>query len=418
MAVNTCPGCGAAIPNEPGYSPWCDQCNWNLAPPPPPATVLERLYAGLGAAGGVALAKDASQASGLVPRVTGAKACAFLMAAATYLLLGALLVGGGLLLVAGWPNPFALVFGCLCLGLAWLLRPRAPVCDEGPMLAPARFPALYGLVAALGEKLGARPVAGIVVNASFNASLGQQGWRRSPVMVLGLPLWTVLTPSERVALLTHELAHDVNGDVLRGAFVGNAMAALFAFARLLRPDAIVVWGAGLGGLLAAPFNLVLSLLSKSAWAVGAILCHLLWHESQRAEHYADILAAKVSGTVALRSLLTKMHLSRTFELGLHELALSRDPNRDLFAELAARAEIVPPRQLERLRRIETLTGIRLDATHPPTRLRMEVLAMRPDLPSEGEPLAVHWEGLENELGTLRRGIQQQVLDAYRAQLYH
>ena len=38
-------------------------------------------------------------------------------------------------------------------------------------------------------------------------------------MRLGLPLVSVLEPQERVALIAHEIAHDVNGDPARGTQV-------------------------------------------------------------------------------------------------------------------------------------------------------------------------------------------------------
>ncbi len=40
------------------------------------------------------------------------------------------------------------------------------------------------------------------------------------------PLWLTFTPQERVAVLAHELAHDVNDDVRRSLFVGGAIDAL------------------------------------------------------------------------------------------------------------------------------------------------------------------------------------------------
>ena len=52
----------------------------------------------------------------------------------------------------------------------------------------------------------------IAFTAEFNASFTTVGWRGTPVFRLGVPLLTILDDQEIVALLAHEMAHEVNGD--------------------------------------------------------------------------------------------------------------------------------------------------------------------------------------------------------------
>src|SRR5262249_12104022 len=126
------------------------------------------------------------------------------------------------------------------------------------------------------------------------------GWRRVPVLSIGLPLWMALRPQERLALLGHEIAHGVNGDGTRGFIVGAAFSGLDEWIGLLRgtlPHA-VSFRQGLGGYmiwtLSIPFAELQSLLAQ-----------LLWVDKQQAEYFADYLASTIAGTDAAVSMLQR-----------------------------------------------------------------------------------------------------------------
>ncbi len=57
-------------------------------------------------------------------------------------------------------------------------------------------------------------------------------------MRLGLPLLAILDNQEKIALIAHELAHDVNGDPARTFFIGAAVGALIEWHQLLLPESI------------------------------------------------------------------------------------------------------------------------------------------------------------------------------------
>jgi hypothetical protein len=109
-------------------------------------------------------------------------------------------------------------------------RPSRPRFGRVPKYAtkvtPAEAPELYRLVGDVAAALSAPVPAVYVEEDVFNASASRVGLRRRPVLVLGLPLWNVLSAQQRVALLGHELGHFVNGDPRRGLLVQPAVGGL------------------------------------------------------------------------------------------------------------------------------------------------------------------------------------------------
>jgi heat shock protein HtpX len=75
---------------------------------------------------------------------------------------------------------------------------------------------------------------------------------------------------------------------------------------------------------------------------------------------------------------------------------------------------IPPRELERIRRVERLEGSRLDYSHPPTAYRVEVIEAGPDL----EPAYVLSDELaariDAEFEPYRDPLGRRIVDAYEA----
>ncbi len=411
----TCPQCGRPVPETPGYSPWCDHCNWNLIPDPPasPSTPLEELYIQLGKLSSLGLRAEQLDGEKRRPGVSRERVLAMLLASVAYLVFALLFGAGALLLVQAWRNPFAWVAVVICWGMVWILRPRLGR-YEGHLLPPAEYPALYAAVNGLVRQIRARPLANIGVEGRYNASMGRYTWRRTEILSIGLPLWTLLDPEERVALLAHEIAHRVNGDPLRGAFFGNAVHLFFGWFQFFRPERVLEYS--IQSVIALPITLCMLGLARSAYWMGVTLCHLLWRDSQRAEYRADRLAASVSGVLAKTRALRKAHLSRALDLSLHHLVHARDHAPDLFQDLRERAARVPAREIERMNRITTQTTARLDTTHPPTAYRIEVLAFQKALP-QTIPIPVDWGAVDQELDRLKGRLQAEMVDKYRSYLY-
>jgi heat shock protein HtpX len=413
----SCPGCGASVPAEPGFVSWCEGCGWNVQPSQSsePPTLLGRAFVALGRRSGRQLFERLAGSVNLQPELSAATVLAFLLAGMVHGLTLALALGGVLLIVGTWFNLGSALLGALMLGVAWVLRPRIGRLEATP-LTRSEAPALYGLLDRVAQATGHPPVDALVVDTAFNASYSRVGLRGRPVVALGLPLLAVLEPQQKVALIAHEVAHGVNGDPVRGLFVGSAIDALQAWYDLLHPRAL--WEPE-RGLMAYPVlvsNLLMLGVAQLAYGVTYALSLLAWRDSQRAEYLADDLAARVAGAEAKRGLLAALQYQGVVELAVQNLALGRAKD-DLVTELERAARAVPARERERLRRVGLLEDARIDATHPPTALRIAMLERR----SAMDPLVIvgvdEDAAIRAELQRLERPIRLRLVDAYRSYLY-
>lgn len=413
-----CPQCQARIPVHQGFVAWCDQCSWNLQPfvPDVPLTVFESTYEALGRRFGKSLFEQLRRAESLQPRLTPARALAYGVAGLVHLFTLTVAALGVVLIVAVWPHIIPVGFGLFLLAVAFVLLPRWPKpYDPEDTVSRAEYPTLYKLVDEVARALHTRPPDVIVLDADFNAAVAQVGWRRRQVLYLGLQLFCILSGPERVALLGHELAHGVNGDLNRGRVVGAAMQTLRRWYFMLHPGHIVNPNSDLSPINIATNLILVSLASLVKWyAVGLI--HLLWQDSQRAEYLADALGARASGTEPAFQMLGKLHMSSACDLAVRRVLLTRK-NEDVFAAMRRKVAQVPPRELERIQRIEHMEGSRLDATHPPTVYRIQMLQAHP----VAQP-AVLWsadddEALTRELVPAQRRLQKRLLDRVESALY-
>ncbi len=324
------------------------------------------------------------------------------------------LIAGFTLVISGAASCLSLFGGLILIGLAWALRPRPIALPDEVRITPRQeAPQLYALVDQIAGALKARSIDGLIVDADFNAGLSLVGWKRKRILFVGLPLFFIAEPSERIALIAHELAHCVNGDPMRGLVVGSALNTLMHWLSLLRPDSLLSRRYGLPGMFA---NGVMSTLSLAVWLLADGLTHVLYRDAQRAEYLADQLAAQISGTPAMLALLEKMHLRDTFHASWRRAALSQVPL-DFFGEFRERIRRLPPRELERIRRAEKLEGSRLDMTHPPTVFRLETLKNHPGGTSQLILGVTDSAAIDQELARFQPKIDRELKRRYEASLY-
>ncbi len=158
-------------------------------------------------------------------------------------------------------------------------------------------------------------------------------------------------------------------------------------------------------------------LARLAWLIGYLLSLLLWQDHQRAEYLTDVLGAEISGTGAMVSCLEKFHLEGAFRFTLQQFAIDRNADRrDFFAELLEAATQTPAREVERVKRVWQIELSRLDATHPPTAYRIQLLQSRPA--STGSVLFSPEEEaqLEAELSRLKNYVQHNLVNWKRSHL--
>jgi Zn-dependent protease with chaperone function len=397
LAQQPCPTCQASIPVYLEYVTWCDQCGWNLQPQKPSQSLslFDRLYGAAGKHSSQTLLSAVLRAGSLKPGLTLSRVLAFGIALGVHLLTLGFALLGIRLLIGGWPNPFAILAGIVCLGCAWVVRPRFSRVDERVVLRK-QLPALYQLADDIAGALGTQPVSGIVLTWEFNAAFTQVGWRQRSVVYLGLPLLSVLNSQEKVALLAHELAHGANGDVRRGLVVGTAVSSLVEWYLMIRPASLWSYEHGIENIVVVPANLLRLGLSEVVKLVLYVLVHLLWHDSQRAEYFADYLSAQVAGTDAAQTTLNKLHLRDALSLMLSR-ATWQSRNHSFLADFRRAVADLPERELERVRRIRQQEGARLNTTHPPTMHRIAFLQARPVMMPKVSLSPDESERLEQEL---------------------
>lgn len=341
-----------------------------------------------------------------------------------YLVLALLVVGAGALIYIQPANPFVIVVAIVMLGLAWIVRPRMPEMPEG-IVDRTEFAGLYVLTDRISDVLGAHRIDGIVIDNRFNASFGRYGLRGRRVMRLGLPLWSVLEPQELVALIAHEVAHDVNGDPARGLFVGRAYFVLvelvgFFAPQHLGPGLAVGVGRGsaaamtsLGGRLG---NLALAAIGMVVRPFLVLFGVLIQRDSQRAEYLADRLAADVAGRDAAGSLLRKLHLRTTFQ-NIAKTAAARGEHADVLGDLRRWVADAPPSEWDRIDHVMQMEQTQIDSTHPPTGQRVVFIRGISAQPARLTMTVEERDAIDRELMPLERGYTRALIESARARLY-
>ncbi|MFH9469288.1 M48 family metallopeptidase [Streptomyces clavifer] len=398
------------------FTAWCGGCDWNVDPAEPaeePGRLArarrtlarrhgERLLAEVGAGGTLRPGKDTSalMAHGIALAVHGVTV--------------ALVAGGIWCVVGGWGNPVVVVAGLFLAALGWSLRPRLPRLPEDALLLyRADAPALYGLIDEIARVAGTRSVDVIAVDADVNASVTTCGVRGRRLLTLGLPLWEILEPRQRIALLGHELGHYSNGDTRRGAVFGTAYRSLAIWHYYLEPTEDP-----------APLEMLVNLVYLVPRSLVAgllmLLDQLTLRSKQRAEYVADSFAARAGSTEAAVELLDRLLVAESVHITLRResnrlRAFSRRADRSegqqdrLWEVLAAHMESIPEHEYERQRRVGVRRGHSVDDTHPPTHLRRECLLVGAPTPAAVVADVDREERIAAELADARGRVARQIV---------
>ena len=412
----TCPRCSADIDHDEAFVPWCAECDWNVEPPRRDERrpdVGGRLAIRLGQAAGERLARELSGVDQLRPPPIRLSLIAALGIAGLVLAIsvGLALLGLRLVVAGGfWP-----IVGIVLLVVAVVGHPRLAPRPSG-VLARESAPELYRLVDELSSRVQAPRVATIAVDGDWNAASLRYGLRQRHALVLGLPLWRSLAADERVALVAHEIAHGVNGDTSRITPVAVAQGTLLYWAYVLEPDQLFPTESfGVAALLALPINVVLLALSAAMILVAMVLAVLTRRDGQRAEYYADALAASVAGSDAMVRVLERLLDAGAWERAVSTTAIARRSS-GLWVELDQQRERTPASELERLRRAARRRGTRLGDSHPPLPLRIELLRSRPTVEPTFAIDDTRMAAIDAELEPLAEPLARATLEAYREAL--
>ncbi|MFF7215169.1 M48 family metallopeptidase [Streptomyces sp. NPDC008238] len=417
-----CPQCGQRLTEDERFVVWCAACDWNVRggneddeEHDGPVGALRRR---LSRAYGEELFARMTSERPPRPGRGAAYAGAYAIAGLVHLLTLAVAGSGVWLLVTGWRAIIPAVLGALLLGLAWLMRPRlGRMPRHGVHLRRADAPALYELLDEVADTLGAPRADVVVVDAHVNASVEAVGLRRRKVLAIGLGLWEVLTPQQRVGLLGHEFGHFVNGDTSETPVIGSAQRTLVEWYVLLRPRND---SHGLG-LVETAARLFMYVPASAVLLLLHVMAHLTLRASQQAEYLANDLAARTGSTDAARGMLDVLLLGDAVSFWLDQQYVTagtvhraargagREPDEAVWERLKEYVASIPPHEFERRRRVSALTGHTEDQTHPPTHLRRAAVERR-----EHHPAAVVLDVARNKevdaaLDPARRRLGREVL---------
>ncbi|MEV6970444.1 M48 family metalloprotease [Hamadaea sp. NPDC051192] len=388
-----CPECHSALVTGHDGEPWCERCEWNLDAAPvsnAPSRVdrrLRRLDHKAGYDLSATLFRTLVGKKAQPPTVSLSEiALVGITALILALLIGMTAVGLHLVITA---SLLGKALGLLLVAVAVVLRPRLgaarKVLGDADPLTEAQAPALFAVVREVAAKVGAPMPHTIATTSRWEASTLVVGLRRRRILLLGLPFWSVLRPQERVAVLAHELGHFVNGDGSRRLALQPAVTVFGTIADLIDPRQVLAEvrdrvngtvrpsAALLAGLVLLPVvNAVrgaLLLLHMGTHALAA-------RSSQRAEYYADDLAAQAGGSTAVVGLLDVLVLTSRLKTRIGTRARQkagvigwRETVEDTRAEYATAAG--------QLRQLSIREDASIFAAHPQPGLRVRMIQAAP-----------------------------------------
>jgi Zn-dependent protease with chaperone function len=357
----TCPECSHPLSRVGDDAPWCKSCEWNLvAPASKLATRWDRaLFA--------EFSRERPTEPGRTPAGVALVILSVLLGLVPFALLG---WGAWLLWTGSW------LVGPVLLVLAFLLRPRlgrSP--GEDRRLRREQAPTLFTLIDRVAAAAGAPVPEIITVSSEFNASTYRAGLRRTPGLNIGTYLFAVLPPQQRVALLAHELGHQINGDPARLLLVQPAMTTFATLANVFgayRNMREVVFGDDRPIMM--PLRFLAFLIGRVFLFVQMGLSMLVFRDHQRAEYLADGVAVDVAGSQATAGLLDRFVLMRSIALIMAYRADTKGP-----ADWPALAEGFHTARQDDLAayRQHTLRESHLWDSHPPSGLRARMVEAWP-----------------------------------------
>jgi hypothetical protein len=284
------------------------------------------------------------------------------------------------------PDPLTAVVAVVGLLFLWVVRPRRqrPV-RRGRLLARTEAPALYALADRVADGVGARRVDQIRVTGEIEVFHYTAGLYGRPGLIIGLPVWSVLTPDQRVALLAVLLAGDVDGSTRQHGLVGLAL------------DSLAAWHGGL--VLGARYAIGVP-VPRVVATLPAALMHVLQRLSagsnQHGTYWADAKAAELASSTAVAEMFDRLVLMRPLSHALRRAARRGERHPEWLGE-CAEVFAMAEEERERRRRLSVHAGVDLYTANPPAGLRRRMVLSRPAVVASMVPSAAEFEQIDAEL---------------------
>ncbi|MFI5455611.1 MAG: M48 family metalloprotease [Isosphaerales bacterium] len=273
-----------------------------------------------------------------------------------------LALGGFVPVVRGWLrneiDGWSDIVGALG-GVWFAVDTMDPDSDLGPVLARVDAPLLFTTIDTVGRRLGVKPPG--QVRLTYLPCCGVVAWGRSRALLIGLPLFRVLTQGELRAIVAHELAHLARGDATRAARSARFVEAL--------EQAVERNGRRVRGPLGAWARYC---LREASWLIEPV--------ARGQEARADRCAAAIAGGSAASSALVKVAVVQPL---FREVLAAYDPNEPASLNLYAFFRSFwyrLPAELHSVMRLSLLANRHgaSDPAHPPLPDRIASLQAYPD----------------------------------------
>ncbi|MDZ5710771.1 M48 family metallopeptidase [Jeotgalibacillus haloalkalitolerans] len=431
VKIETCSACGEQIEVVPGYVKWCEHCLDQVQErkrEEPPKHWMAKIFDWLGRKQGDQLLKGVLSKQTEKPGLTLKSGMAYIVATLIHMTSILLFATGLYCLIALNETVAAIFAGVILLAISWLARPRVQKLErDETVLTADELPELFSLLDEVSSALGSPKIDGVVINGDYNASIAYYGWKKRVILKIGAPLLIVLDHEERTALFGHEIGHLVNGDLNRSGYIGTALFTIYTWVSVLIPERTTVYDTGLLDYMdeVNPVGLgPLNWISQQVQRVIAFfpkmifltLLYLLYQNMQRAEYYADQLAASVAGKEAAISMLKKLEYVETFLYSLRKTVIGNGKVHFL-TELKEQFAQLPAKEKLRIQKISELEKSRADDTHPPTAYRLQYIESR----NERKPLmktdSPRMKRVELEMAVYSEKAAEEVVEFYRYYKY-
>jgi len=211
------------------------------------------------------------------------------------------------------PVKFAAAVGLVVVGLWWRPRFGRLEIGEAHRLGADEAPHLRALVRQVAEAAGTPEPDVILLDPhELNLWVTRVGLRGRSVLSVGIPLWLMLTPQMRVAVLAHELGHLTNADPARSIFT---QPAHHLFRRAVewtggsgadRRRAVDVDEVAQRSLIGLAMAVVLATINALLTLAQLMVDAAAMPDHRRAEYAADLVSRKVAGTQAARAAIERL----------------------------------------------------------------------------------------------------------------
>jgi Zn-dependent protease with chaperone function len=304
--------------------------------------------------------------------------------------------------------------------IVWVVRPRIGERPGAAWQTRAKLPRLYEVLDRIVAATGAPTPKYVRFDGAFNASTARRGLRHEPVLTIGAPLWQILDGDERLALLGHELGHQVNGDTTQGLLVATARQSLRKWRILFYPTSGPRPVASRGAAGLAAWLLPVVLLPFYALMTGAELFSV-WlqvHVSLRAEFLADDIAARTASTPAALALIREFdargsvdaYVTRSRYQGRsRRKSVSDEDAMEMWIGLQDYLKTIPEHEYIRAARVSEYRGTQIDASHPAHYLRARLLKGRPPHTAAVTVSEDEWLGVDVELAAFMAEVGRKLL---------